>query len=120
MPEIGPMELLVVAVVALIVFGPEKLPEYARKAGSFFSDMRRVASDMRSELHDVSSGFDINNDDDDDSFDPQDEKSTPASEADEADAKEGPAQTETDDETGETVEGPIVHKETRRPEPQDN
>lgn len=99
MPEIGPMELLVVAVIALIVFGPEKLPEMARKAGHFFADMRRMASDMRSEFRDIDA-------DEDDSFDPQDEKSTFASEADEAERAEVKA-----------TEGPIVHKETRRPEP---
>jgi len=56
MPQIGPLEILVVAVVALIVFGPEKLPEIARSLGKAASELRRVAGEVRSEfesgLHD--------------------------------------------------------------------
>jgi sec-independent protein translocase protein TatA len=33
MPSIGPMELVVVLVVALIVFGPKRLPDMGRAAG---------------------------------------------------------------------------------------
>lgn len=51
MPEVGPLEILVIAVIALIVFGPEKLPDMARNAGRFLSDLRRVATDVRSEFH---------------------------------------------------------------------
>jgi Tat protein translocase TatB subunit len=50
MPQIGPLEILVVAVVALIVFGPEKLPEIARSLGKAASELRRVASEARSEF----------------------------------------------------------------------
>ncbi len=57
MPQIGPMEILVVAVIALIVFGPEKLPHMARSVGKAVGDMRRMASEMRNEfdvgLHDA-------------------------------------------------------------------
>ena len=105
MPEIGPMELLVVAMVALIVFGPEKLPDMARKAGSFIADLRRMATDVRSEFDDVRGEFDLEGDDDN-SFDPQDDKATPASLEDEADRESSPP-----------VESPIVHKTTRRAEP---
>ena len=120
MPEIGPMELLVVAVIALIVFGPEKLPDMARKAGNFMADVRRMASDVRTDFDDFKN---IDDDDDDDSFDPQDEKSTSASKADETERAKGltvePATVDVNGET-ETVEGPIVHKETTKPDSQDN
>ena len=33
MPSIGPMELAIVLVIALIVFGPRKLPELGRSLG---------------------------------------------------------------------------------------
>jgi sec-independent protein translocase protein TatA len=33
MPGIGPMELIVVLVIALIVFGPKRLPDLGRSLG---------------------------------------------------------------------------------------
>jgi sec-independent protein translocase protein TatA len=33
MPSIGPMELIIVLVIALIVVGPKKLPELGRSLG---------------------------------------------------------------------------------------
>ena len=33
MPGIGPMELIVVLIVALLVFGPKKLPDLGRSLG---------------------------------------------------------------------------------------
>jgi sec-independent protein translocase protein TatB len=49
-PQIGPLEILVVAVVALIVFGPEKLPDLARKVGRTASELRRIANEAKAEL----------------------------------------------------------------------
>ena len=34
MPSIGPMELIVVLIVALLIVGPKKLPEMGRSVGS--------------------------------------------------------------------------------------
>ena len=34
--------LIIVFVVALVVFGPEKLPELARNAGKFMAEFRRM------------------------------------------------------------------------------
>ena len=34
MPGIGPMELIVVLVIALLILGPKKLPEAGRSIGS--------------------------------------------------------------------------------------
>ena len=50
MPQIGPLEILVVCVVALIVFGPKRLPEIARQVGKAMAELRRQASDVRSEF----------------------------------------------------------------------
>ncbi|MFM8561530.1 MAG: twin-arginine translocase TatA/TatE family subunit [Solirubrobacterales bacterium] len=33
MPSIGPMELVIVLIIALIVLGPKKLPEVGRSVG---------------------------------------------------------------------------------------
>jgi Tat protein translocase TatB subunit len=50
MPEVGPFEILVVAVVALVVFGPEKLPEIARTIGRALADFRRVVDEAKGEF----------------------------------------------------------------------
>src|SRR5215210_9388611 len=50
MPQIGPLEILVVMVVALLVFGPEKLPEMARNLGRTASQLRRMAQEMKDEF----------------------------------------------------------------------
>ena len=34
MPSIGPLELAVVAIIALMVFGPKRLPELGKSLGS--------------------------------------------------------------------------------------
>lgn len=40
-------EYVVIAFVLFLVFGPERLPEVARKLGGWMRDMRRAASDIR-------------------------------------------------------------------------
>ena len=50
MPQIGPLEILVVAAIALIVFGPEKLPEIARTIGRTANQLRRMASEVKDEF----------------------------------------------------------------------
>ena len=48
--KIGWMELLVVAVVALIVIGPDKFPEYAKKFGQVLREIRKVTSELTEEI----------------------------------------------------------------------
>jgi Tat protein translocase TatB subunit len=43
-------EYFIIFVVALLVFGPERLPEITRKAGSWVRDLRVVANDFRQSL----------------------------------------------------------------------
>lgn len=50
MPQIGPLEILVVGFIALLVFGPEKLPEIARSIGKGINQMKKMASDVKSEF----------------------------------------------------------------------
>lgn len=50
MPQIGPLEIFVVAAIALIVFGPQKLPEIARTVGRTVSNLRKMATEVRQEF----------------------------------------------------------------------
>jgi Tat protein translocase TatB subunit len=50
MPQVGPLEILAIAVIALLLFGPEKLPEIARTVGQTVSQLRRMADEMRDEF----------------------------------------------------------------------
>jgi len=50
--DIGAPEVLVVLVVALLVFGPDRLPEMARQAGSWIRDLRRMVANARRDLSD--------------------------------------------------------------------
>lgn len=50
MPNLSPIEVLVVVVLALIVFGPERLPGFARTIGRTLSEVRRMADEARSEF----------------------------------------------------------------------
>ena len=58
MPSLGPAEILVILVIALLVFGPNKMPEIARQVGKGFREFRRVQQHLKSELRDVVSEFD--------------------------------------------------------------
>src|SRR3954447_26702498 len=47
---VGLPELAVIAFVAVLVFGPDKLPEFARQAGRMARQVRKFANDARDEL----------------------------------------------------------------------
>jgi sec-independent protein translocase protein TatA len=49
-PSIGAPELLVIIVLALIIFGPRRLPEIGRTVGKGMREFRRAASEIRGEL----------------------------------------------------------------------
>jgi sec-independent protein translocase protein TatB len=44
---LGTTEMLAILVVALIVFGPRKLPELSRKLGKSLSEFRRASDDFK-------------------------------------------------------------------------
>jgi sec-independent protein translocase protein TatB len=48
--DIGFSEMLVIAVVALIVIGPERLPKVARTLGLLFGRMQRYVNDVKSDI----------------------------------------------------------------------
>ncbi|MAG30770.1 MAG: twin-arginine translocase subunit TatB [Deltaproteobacteria bacterium] len=47
---IGPMELMLILVVALLVFGPKRVPELARTLGRGLGEFRRASNDLRQSL----------------------------------------------------------------------
>ena len=53
MGSIGPVEILVVLVVALLVLGPQKLPEAARSVGRAIGEVRRYTAGFQSEMRDA-------------------------------------------------------------------
>jgi sec-independent protein translocase protein TatA len=44
MPNVGPLELIVILVIALIVLGPKKLPEVGRSIGKGMREFRESLS----------------------------------------------------------------------------
>ncbi len=58
--NIGGGELLVIALIALIVLGPQRLPEAARQAGKMMGDLRRLSTGFQSELTGAFSENDAN------------------------------------------------------------
>lgn len=53
MPSLGPMELLVIFVVALLVLGPTKLPEAGRQIGRALAEFRRWSTGVQRELREA-------------------------------------------------------------------
>ncbi|MBI4261803.1 MAG: twin-arginine translocase subunit TatB [Actinobacteria bacterium] len=45
--NIGPLELMVILVVALIVVGPKRLPEMGRSIGKSLREFRRASEEVR-------------------------------------------------------------------------
>ena len=48
--KIGPMELIVIFIVALLVIGPNKLPDYARKLGQAVREFTKATESLKSEI----------------------------------------------------------------------
>jgi TatA/E family protein of Tat protein translocase len=51
--NLGPAEILVILVVALLVFGPKRLPEVGRQVGGAMRELRRFQDGIRSEVEKV-------------------------------------------------------------------
>jgi len=52
MGSIGTPEMIVVAVLALLVFGPKKLPEIGKNVGAAIREFRRASRDLMSHFED--------------------------------------------------------------------
>jgi len=51
--NIGTGELAVILLVGLLVFGPNKLPEVARRAGKAVRTLRKISNSFRDEMRDA-------------------------------------------------------------------
>ncbi len=49
--DIGFSEMVVLAVVALVVLGPERLPKVSRTAGQWMGKMRRYVDDVKTDIN---------------------------------------------------------------------
>ena len=47
--RIGPMELILILVIALIIFGPKKLPEIGKAIGDAFKAFKKTQEDVTKE-----------------------------------------------------------------------
>ncbi len=48
--SIGMPELIIIFVIALIIFGPRKLPELGRSLGKSLSEFKRASNELKSTL----------------------------------------------------------------------
>lgn len=48
--SVSPAEIVTIAIVALVVFGPQRLPEIARRTGRVIRDLRNAAAEFRSAI----------------------------------------------------------------------
>lgn len=57
--NIGGGELIVIALIALIVLGPQRLPDAARQVGKTVGELRRISSGFQRELRDAFDDTDV-------------------------------------------------------------
>ena len=49
--NLGFTEVAFLVVIALVLFGPRKLPEIAREMGRFMAEFKRASSDFQNQIH---------------------------------------------------------------------
>lgn len=57
MLNIGPQELILILIVALVVVGPQRLPELGRTIGRVLREFRKIQTDVKDTIR-----FDLNDD----------------------------------------------------------
>jgi TatA/E family protein of Tat protein translocase len=50
--SIGGTEVLIIVIIALVVFGPKRLPELGRTVGKGLREFRRASNDLKRSLED--------------------------------------------------------------------
>jgi len=51
--NLGGPEIIMIAIVALIVFGPDRIPEFARVAARAYREFRRITTEVQSTVHET-------------------------------------------------------------------
>jgi TatA/E family protein of Tat protein translocase len=51
--QLGPAEILVVLVIALLIFGPTRLPEVGRQVGRAMREIRKFQHTISRDVHEV-------------------------------------------------------------------
>ena len=59
MPQIGWLEILTVAIIAILVLGPKEFPIALKKIGSFFGKFKNTISNFQREVNSVTDDIDI-------------------------------------------------------------
>jgi sec-independent protein translocase protein TatA len=54
--RIGPMELILILVIALVIFGPRKLPEIGKAIGNAIREFKKHSSKVTEELDEAVQG----------------------------------------------------------------
>ena len=85
--SIGMPELIIIFVIALIIFGPRKLPELGRSLGKSLAEFKKASNELRSTL----------------------EEEIRIEEQKEAAAKQAPSTGATPASTGQVVSGAVSH-----------
>ena len=49
--DLGIQELIVIFVVALLVFGPKRLPELGRSLGKGLAELKKAVQDVKDQMH---------------------------------------------------------------------
>lgn len=53
MGRIGAFELILILLIALVIFGPKKLPEIGRSFGEAIKEFRKGSADITKEFEDI-------------------------------------------------------------------
>ncbi len=61
MPNIGFPELILILVIALLIFGPKKLPEIGKSIGKAISELRRASNELKETIEDEIRAEEIKN-----------------------------------------------------------